>query len=489
MVAPQRAQTIAARKIRFSSSSRILAPSRDLENRGLKSMARRIVMNIDGPSVVPTHPNNVELERLGDQIAELAAHLDAATARLLDLIREFDERGGWGNGFASCAHWLAWRVGLALGAAREHVRVARVLASLPRLKDALARGELSYSKVRALTRVATPETEERLLAVGRAGTAEHVELIVRGWRRMDRKAEPEESTRRHRHRGLHVYPDADGMVVIRGRLEPEVGAVVMQALAAARDALYRRQKADVPAGTSVVDGSPEAPTLEQQQADALALVAETALHRGMAPGAPGERYQVVVHVDAQVLANTDAPGQSVLEGGARVPAGTSQRLACDVSRVVMRHNADGRITEVGARTRTIPPALRRALQHRDKSCRFPGCSVPYGQGHHIRHWAHGGPTKLSNLAMLCRRHHRAVHEEGFQVERQADGQLCFKRPDGRPIPDVPEPAVVPANPTETLRAQNDGAGVQLHARTAIPGWLGERLDLGYAINVLHPLAR
>jgi Domain of unknown function (DUF222) len=260
-------------------------------------------MNIDGSSVVPTHPSNVEFEQLGDQIAELAAHLDAATARLLELIRDFDARGGWGNGFRSCAHWLAWRVGLQLGAAREQVRVARALGSLPRLSQAFARGELSYSKVRALTRVATPETEERLLAVGRAGTAEHVELIVRGWRRMDRKAEAQEATRR-RHRALHVYQDADGMVVIRGRLEPEVGAVVMQALAAARDLLYRRRKAkdvpagtrplDVPAGTSVVDGSPEAPTMEQQQADALALVAEAALHHGINPGAPGERYEVVV---------------------------------------------------------------------------------------------------------------------------------------------------------------------------------------------------
>jgi len=445
-------------------------------------------MNIDGPSFVPTHPNNVELEHLGDQIAELAVHLDAATAQLLDLIREFDARGGWGNGFASCAHWLAWRVGLALGAAREHVRVARALGSLPGLHEALARGELSYSKVRALTRVATAETEEPLLVVGRAGTAEHVELIVRGWRRMDRKAEAEETTRRHRHRALHVYPDADGMVVIRGRLEPEVGAVVMQALAAARNTLYRRRKGDVPAGTPVVDGSPEAPTMEQQQADALALVTETALHRGMEPGAPGERYQVVVHVDAAVLANADAPGQSVLEGGARVPAGTSQRLACDASRVVMRHDADGRITEVGARTRTIPPALRRALQHRDKGCRFPGCGLPFGQGHHIRHWAQGGPTKLSNLAMLCRRHHRAVHEEGFQVERRADGELCFLRPDGRALPDVPVPAEVPANPGEAVRAQNDGRGVHINAQTSTPTWQGERLDVGYAISVLHPLA-
>jgi len=439
------------------------------------------------PVIEPILGSTSELEHLGDEIAKLSAHLDAATAHLLDLIREFDARGGWGNGFRSCAHWLSWRVGLEPGAAREHVRVARALGSLPGLAQALARGELSYSKVRALSRVATPETEERLLAVGRAGTAEHVELIVRGWRRMDRKAEAQETTRRHRNRALHVYPDGDGMVMIHGRLEPEIGALVMQALTAAREALYRRRQAtDVPGGTAVVDGSPEAPTMEQQQADALALVAETTLHHGIDPGAPGERYQVVVHVDADVLADADVPGQSVLDGGARVPAGTSQRLACDASRVVMRHDSEGRTTEVGARTRTIPPALRRALQHRDRGCRFPGCGLPFGQGHHIRHWAQGGPTTLSNLAMLCRRHHRAVHEEGYQVERLPDGDLKFRRPDGRPLPEVPATPAVPAAPCEALRARH--AAVDIHALTAMPGWLGERLDVGWAISVLHPLA-
>ena len=161
-----------------------------------------------------------ELDRLGDEIAELSVHLEAATARLLDLIREFDARGGWNHGFRSCAEWLAWRVGLDLGAARQKVRVARALGTLPRLAQALARGELSYAKVRALTRVATPETEERLLAVGRAGTAEHVERIVRGWRRMDRKAEAREAARQHAGRALHVYPDEDGTVTVRGRLAP-----------------------------------------------------------------------------------------------------------------------------------------------------------------------------------------------------------------------------------------------------------------------------
>jgi len=154
----------------------------------------------------------LSLDRLGDEIAELSAHIEAATAQLLDLICEFDARGGWNTGFRSCAAWLSWRIGLDLGAARERVRVAHALGTLPLLAQALARGELSYAKVRALTRVATPETEERLLAVGQAGTAEHVERIVRGWRRVDRKAEAQETARRHASRALHVYQDEDGMV-------------------------------------------------------------------------------------------------------------------------------------------------------------------------------------------------------------------------------------------------------------------------------------
>src|SRR5262245_57036644 len=161
---------------------------------------------ISSPHVQATHERIAKLDRLGDEIAELAAHLDAATFRLLELIREFDARGGWNTGFRSCAAWLNWRIGLGPGAAREHVRVARALGTLPRLAHAMARGELSYSKVRELTRVATPETEERLLVAARAGTAEHVERLVRGWRRVDRKAEAQEASRQHASRSLHVYP-------------------------------------------------------------------------------------------------------------------------------------------------------------------------------------------------------------------------------------------------------------------------------------------
>jgi 5-methylcytosine-specific restriction endonuclease McrA len=428
--------------------------------------------------------STAEMNRLGDEIAELSAHLEAATAHLLALIRDFDAGGGWNHGFRSCAHWLSWRVGLDLGAARERVRVARALAELPRLADALARGELSYAKVRALTRIARPELEERLVALGRAGTACHVERVVRGWRRVDALAESREAARLHKSRGVHVYEDEDGMVVIRGRLAPEAGAMLMQALAAARESLYRNSR-----GTDAAsEASGATPSTAQEQADALVLLAETALGHELDPGATGERHQVVVHVDAPVLADAQAPGQSVLEGGAHVSAETSRRLACDASRVVMRHDPDGRIVEVGARTRTIPPAIRRALHHRDRGCRFPGCGVRFGQGHHIRHWAQGGPTTLSNLTMLCRRHHRAVHEEGFGLERGPDGTLTFTRPDGRPLADVPPPPRIPADPVQALRARNETAGVHPSPHTMIPGWLGERLDVVYAIDVLRPLA-
>jgi hypothetical protein len=256
-------------------------------------------MPTDSPTRLASPHRVQELDRLGDAIAELAAHLDAATARLLDLIREFDARGGWNSGFRSCAHWLSWRVGLDLGAARERVRVARALGTLPRLTEAFARAELSYAKVRALTRVATPETEARLLAVGRAGTAAHVERIVRGWRRVDRNAEAREARRQHARRSLQVYQDEDGTVVVRGRLAPEVGTLLLRALDAAREVLYQRNRAAGRPVPPAVDPAADPPTLAQQQADALALLAETALHHELDPGAPGERYQVVVHVDAR----------------------------------------------------------------------------------------------------------------------------------------------------------------------------------------------
>jgi 5-methylcytosine-specific restriction endonuclease McrA len=217
-------------------------------------------------------------------------------------------------------------------------------------------------------------------------------------------------------------------------------------------------------------------------------VAEAALDRGLDAGPGSERYQVVVHVDAAALADPAEPGQSALEDAVHVSAETSRRLACDATRVVMRHAGDGDVLDVGRRTRTIPPALRRALQARDRGCRFPGCGVRHAQGHHIHHWANGGPTQLDNLALLCRRHHRAVQEEGYAMTRDSDGSLHFTGPRGRPIPDGPALPAVPSDPVDSLLAVNRAVGLSIDARTSTPYWFGDRLDLGWAISVLHPAA-
>ena len=428
------------------------------------------------PRSVAVTAQQAEIEQLGDAIAELSSRIQAATYELLVLIREFDEGAGWNDGFLSCAHWLNWRTGLDLGAAREKVRVARALGNLPLLSSAMQHGQLSYSKVRALTRVATRENERRLLDFARCGTAAHVERLVWGWRRVDRMAEAKDERRRHQTRELRTWVDDDGMVVVRGRLSPEIGAVVQRALEAASERLRQEAKSTDPATAEI--------TIGQRRADALGLVAESALTADLDRGTAGDRYQVVVHVDEGVLEADDAPGQSVLEDGPYVSAETSRRVACDAARVIMRHDRNGRVLDVGRRTRTVPPALRRALTARDHRCRFPGCSARHCDAHHVRHWARGGATKLDNLVLLCRRHHRAVHEEGFTVTLRDDGEARFTRPDGRPLlaaPPAPRWKGLPLAPTTVHLADHC---ITIDARTSTPHWHGERLNLAYAIDVL-----
>ena len=466
--------------------------------------------SIPGARFVDPSGPRAEMELLADRIAELSARIQAATYELLVLIHQFDQREGW-RGFASCAHWLSWRIGLAPGAAREKVRVARALADLPLLSDAMRRGVVSYSKVRAVTRVATPETEQTLLDVALAGTAAHVEQVVRAWRRVDRTAEAADDRRRHASRVLHTWVDDDGMVVIRGRLAPEVGAVVRRALEAALDAERRAAATRDPGEPDPVDEvAGVAPSFGQRQADALGIVAECALAGGLDSGTAGDRYQVVVHADAATLAeDADVPagtslpahaaaarpaatsavarrGQAALEegGGIHVSAATVQRLACDSTVVAMRHGPDGQVLDVGRKTRTISPALRRALAARDNQCRFPGCQARRCDAHHIRHWAHGGTTALDNLVLLCRRHHRAVHEEGFRVTIGPSGAARFVRPDGRPLPAVPPAPHWTGAPLEPPAKRLVAAGIAIDGSTATPAWRGERLDLKWAMGIL-----
>ena len=480
------------------------------------------------PAAVPPAVSPADAEQLGNCIAALASRIHAATYELLVLIREFDTTGAW-SGFA-CAVWLSWRTGLAPVAAREHVRVAHALAQLPQVSDAMRRGRISYSKVRAITRVATPETEQSLLDVALAGTAAHVERVVRAWRQTDRAAERDEDRERQAHRSLRTWVDDDGMVVVRGRLTPEVGSVFRRALeaAVAAEGAGRTEPADAVDEAVGVERS-----LGQRQADALGRLAECALAGGLDRGTAGERYQVVLHVDAEALAEdpADDPVPSAAEGMgdgadsldaggtdglARVPAGTprpvrraagcpgpragrqaalaedggirvgqetARRIACDAATVTMHHGPDGGVLDVGRRTRTVSPALRRALAARDGQCRFPGCQARRCDAHHIHHWADGGETALANLVLLCRRHHRAVHEEGFRVQVDGGGAVAFLRPDGRPLPEAPAPPDWDGTALAPVDRRLAEAGIGIDAETA-PRWRGERLDVAWAIDVL-----
>jgi hypothetical protein len=453
------------------------------------------------PKVVgPPPPAPLDaLEALGERIAELAAQLSAATYELLVMLREFDARGGWHSGFRSCAHWLVWRAGLDLGAAREKLRVARALAALPELSESMRRGEISYSKVRALTRIATPAIERELLGFARAGTAAHVERLVRGMRRVDRVDSSQAGDgeeRRHDSRYLRAYTDEDGMVVITGRLAPEAGAALMRALAAGVEELYGRHGRHGRRGGGPPAGGAPAPmdepaddlSAEQRRADALGLVAESALAGGLDPGSRGDRYQVVVHVDGEVLAATAGNGEggsSCLADGSHVSAETARRLACDSALVVMRHAADGRVLDVGRRTRAISPGLRRALEHRDGGCRFPGCGRTLCDAHHVEPWADGGATSLANTLLLCRRHHRAVHEEGFTMELAPSGEARFYQPDGRPLPAAPALPPLTGEPVAALVSRLAGHGVAVDLGETLPSWWGGPVDYAWEIDWLR----
>ena len=388
---------------------------------------RSLVASMTTARPVASPPVAASTEALGEQIAALAARLHAATYELLVLLREFDERTGWNGGFASCAHWLHWRTGIDLGAAREKVRVAHALAALPRLSATMQRGAISYAKVRALTRVATPDNEAALLDLAQAGTAAHVERFARAWRRVDQVAAAAQAESRHLHRQLSTWVDDDGMVVIRGRLTPEVGAVVQRALEAASDRLFQEAR-----GTPKAESLADEVSPAQRRADALGLLAEAALKAdlgsrvsrrplpgGAASGCPddaGSRGSLGVAA-VEGLSGT----LEVDHGAVDVSAETSRRLSCDASLVPMHHDADGAALDVGRKTRTVPPSIRRALLARDTHCRFPGCSARRCDAHHVQHWIDGGATSLDNLVLLCRRHHRAVHEGGFELRPRRDG--------------------------------------------------------------------
>lgn len=416
-------------------------------------------------------------EALEREITDLCAQINAANYRLLQLIVALENENPWGAwGLASCAHWLNWRCGIGLNAAREKVRVAHALVQLPDISKAFSCGELSFSKVRALTRIADSGNENELLQLARQATAAQVEKLVRGYRHVERLQENERATAQRASRGLTYFYDEDGSLVIHARLPAEEGAIVLQALEAAMDtqdaaASNAAEPGDVTAETPAVEHRPA-----QRRADALTTMAQTTLRHGPESPGGGERYQVVVHVTAETLA-MDADGRCELESGQRLAKDTVRRIACDSSLLRITENQAGNPLDIGRKTRLVSPALRRALQARDGGCRFPGCThCRHIDAHHIEHWANGGKTSIDNLLLLCRHHHHLVHEGGFGLKRTADGHLRFTRPGGR---------IIDAQPVLPATSNVDGFGGNLQVADA-SSWIipAGVLDYGIAIEGL-----
>jgi 5-methylcytosine-specific restriction endonuclease McrA len=480
-------------------------------------------------------PVLVPLERLEERICELAAHLAAGTCRFLQLVAEFDARGGWASwDLPSCAAWLAWKCQVAPGTAREQVRVARALASLPQITAEFAAGRMSYAKVRALTRIATAATEPGLVEIAGPMTAAQCERFVAA----HRKASDDEELANWATRRVSVHVGEDGSVTISAKLPAADGAVVLQALrAASGDCEHpHRPHNDTAEDTSLVQHPGRgAATCRASLADALVQVAGAYLTGKIAAAGNPDIYEVIVHVGPEALttradgsdpsterpgvsaetpepapattssadvsaetsaspsvrgiaspgcrlANPAHPGRCHLDDGPAISPAAAQALACHATVSWMLHDHDGNLLDVGRRHRLATPALRRAVRERDKGrCQFPGCNSRRTDIHHIIAWAKGGKTRLRDLILLCEAHHVIVHALGYLITSAQSG-FAFTRPDGRPVPSAP---ALPGSDGDLARCHD----ADITTDTIVPIGLADKFDLDMAIWACFANAR
>jgi hypothetical protein len=433
------------------------------------------------------------VEQLAGEIRSGAVRLAAATAAWLSLVAEFDRREGWGGvGITSCAHWLAWQCGMSPGAAREHVRVARAMGGLPVTAAAFAEGRLSYSKVREISRVADAGTEVELVELARHTTASQLARVVRAWRRSD--AVDDELVAEKR--SFQWHWDADGMLVLQVRMDGESGAALLAAIEslAERDARRERAAAKKAAAEETPSADVDCPVdpaafprerMSARRCRALAQLAGAAAEAGRRAGDPPRR-EVVVHVDADVLADDAAAGRAHLEGGPALHPAQVRRMACEASLTVIVER-DGQPLALGRRRRLATRAQRRALLARDGGCARPGCTetrIERLHAHHLTPWRLGGRTDVSGMVLLCDVDHGLVHDEELAMARHGRELVVHDRA-GRRIwgpADTVFDAGLPADGTAS-----DRRPLTLVPDAALPGAMpagGERMDLGHVVWAL-----
>ncbi len=448
---------------------------------------------------------------LENEILILAGQLNAAEYRFIKLLGEFDDAGGWqGDGINSFAHWLNWKIGMGMVMGREKVRVARALPDLPLIENAFSSGLVSYTKVRAMTRVATPENEKFLLSIAEHGTANHMEYLVRKYKFCKQLEEPRENESWKQYKDLGWYQDETGMIVINARLPPEEGELVIKALELIQadnkndsrinnKEMQKKQgnelkqvKVDsknVSAETSNEDFS-EGMSREgfiAERASALTQLAETYLNSGhniKGPQSIGEKYQIFLHINANAanIDNEMTKSDHCSTDRKRFLSPTvAKRLACDANLTTVIENDRGEVLNIGRRSRIIPRAISHALRIRDGGCRFPGCcQKTYTDSHHIKHWADGGETSMDNLVTLCRFHHGLLHKGEYRIHRD-EQNIVFTNSRNMVIthsffPQFPDPG-----------GRSDCLDPGIDENTAKSKWMGDKLDIQHTLECLFQL--
>jgi hypothetical protein len=382
----------------------------------------------DGP-----RPDSVSrrTEALVSSVTQHHRAISAHQSQLLAAVAELDKRRAWRvDGATSMVAWLVQRCGVSAATAREWVTAAAKLPSLPKIADALSQGKLSFDQVKPLVEVAEPDTDERLAEEATHWSAKQVRELAQAARdQSDQRA-----TGFYARRFLRFD---DRRRTLTGMLPEDQYVVVKSSLIARASRQDRTRK-----------------PFEQRMADALVTVCQSDAVGN--PGPPGNgsgtiqaggarrnRPTVVVHADLTFLAG--AEGSAELDVMGPVSREVARRLACDAKVLVSADGADGRSLNLGRTRRDPSDAQRVEIRRRDKGCRFPGCShTEFTDVHHVRHWVDGGPTDIENLVELCDQHHRCVHEMGWKISGNANGELAFQSPTGRRSASSPSPALTAA---------------------------------------------